>query len=211
MYFLQLTGCADAYSCLQDGMRNVERASHTSWALLPANLQMQKWLVKKGACCIRQEASITWCDLFWPKFGKKMPKFITSHDVLELLKQVLSASRDAIISGQICGSKLQRVFTLGDGCWLPMYWPKKSRKLRRPPKSHGKSWDLDLLLGRVCDRERAVLRQTSSQNFLVREGQIWDRPSGEGHLRVLSQEFEAQEPTFLSPAVSAWNRYNVAN
>ena len=24
-----------------------------------------------------------------------------------------------IISGQICGSKLQKVFTLGDGCWLP--------------------------------------------------------------------------------------------
>ena len=48
-----------------------------------------------------------------------MPKNITSHDVLEPLKQVLSASRDVIISGQICGSKLQRVFTLGDGCWLP--------------------------------------------------------------------------------------------
>ena len=48
-----------------------------------------------------------------------MPKFITSHDVLEPLKQVLLASRDVIISGQICGSKLQRVFTLGDGCYLP--------------------------------------------------------------------------------------------
>ena len=44
-------------------------------------------------------------------------KIITSRHVLEPL-QVLSASRDAIISGQICGSKLQRVFTLGDGCWL---------------------------------------------------------------------------------------------
>ena len=49
-----------------------------------------------------------------------MPKVITSHDVLEPLKQVLSASRDVIISGQIWGSKLQRVFTLGDGCWLPI-------------------------------------------------------------------------------------------
>ena len=48
-----------------------------------------------------------------------MPNFITSHDVLEPLEQALLASRDVIISGQICGSKLQSVFTLGDGCWLP--------------------------------------------------------------------------------------------
>ena len=48
----------------------------------------------------RRQASITWCDLFWPKFGQKMPKIITSHDVLEPLKQVLSTSRDVIISGQ---------------------------------------------------------------------------------------------------------------
>ena len=67
----------------------------------------------------RQEAYITWCDLFRPKFGPKTPRIITSHDVLEPLKQVLSASRDVIISGQICGSKLQTFFTLGDGCWLP--------------------------------------------------------------------------------------------
>ena len=51
---------------------------------------------------------------------KKKPTIITSHDVLEPLKQVLSASRDVIISGQIWGSKLQRVFTLGEGCWLPI-------------------------------------------------------------------------------------------
>ena len=53
----------------------------------------------------------------------KMPKMITSHDVLEPLKQVLSASRDVIVPGQTCGSKLQRVFTLGDGCWLPIFAP----------------------------------------------------------------------------------------
>ena len=47
-----------------------------------------------------------------------MPNTIISHDVLEPLKQVLSASRDVIVLGQICGSKLQRVFTSGDGCWL---------------------------------------------------------------------------------------------
>ena len=50
-----------------------------------------------------------------------MPKIITSHEVLEPLKQALLASRDVIISDQIRGSKLQRVFTLGDGCWLPIF------------------------------------------------------------------------------------------
>ena len=50
-----------------------------------------------------------------------MPQLITSHAVLEPSKPVLSASRDVIISGQICGSQLRRVFTLGDGCWLPIF------------------------------------------------------------------------------------------
>ena len=48
-----------------------------------------------------------------------MGRFISLHDVLEPLKQALLASRDVIISSQSCGSKLQKVFTLGDGCWLP--------------------------------------------------------------------------------------------
>ena len=48
-------------------------------------------------------------------FGQKMPKIISLHDVLEPLKQALLASRDVIISSQICGSKLQKVFTLDDG------------------------------------------------------------------------------------------------
>ena len=48
-----------------------------------------------------------------------MSKIISLHDVLEPLKQALLASRDVIISSQICGSKLQKVFTLGDRCWLP--------------------------------------------------------------------------------------------
>ena len=74
-----------------------------------------------SAAVTRQVASITWCDLFRPKFGQKMRKMITSHDVLEPLKQVLSASRDVIISGQICGSNRGKFFTLGDGCWLPCY------------------------------------------------------------------------------------------
>ena len=42
------------------------------------------------------------------------------HDVWEPLKQALLASRDVIIASQICVSKLQRFFTLGDGCWLPI-------------------------------------------------------------------------------------------
>ena len=91
-----------------------------------------------GVCSAlnRQEASITWCDLFRPKFCQKMPKTITSHDVHEPLQQVLSASRDVIISGQICGSKLQRVFILGDGCWLPIEkqlreWPGRWHRIKQ--------------------------------------------------------------------------------
>ena len=57
---------------------------------------------------------------FPAKFGRKNLQIMTSHDVLEPLKQLLLASRDVIISGQIGGSKLQRVFTFGDGCWLPI-------------------------------------------------------------------------------------------
>ena len=60
----------------------------------------------------RQEASITWCDLFRPRFGQKVPKIISLHDVLEPLKQALLASRDVILSSQICGSNLQKVFTI---------------------------------------------------------------------------------------------------
>ena len=59
-------------------------------------------------------------DVIFPaKSWQTKTKLITSHDVLEPLKQAL-ASRAMIISGQICGSKLQRVFTLGDRCWLPI-------------------------------------------------------------------------------------------
>ena len=40
---------------------------------------------------------------------------------------MLVASRDVIVSSQICVSKLQRFFTLGDGCWLPKQLPKCPR------------------------------------------------------------------------------------
>ena len=56
----------------------------------------------------------------WPNIAKTYHITWRPCWLLEPLKQVLSASRDVIISGQIYGSKLERVFTLGDGCWLPM-------------------------------------------------------------------------------------------
>ena len=78
----------------------------------------------------QQETSITQCDFFRPKICQTKQNFIGSHDVLEPLKQTFLASCDVIISGQICGSKLQRVFTLGDGCWLPSLatgaWPNQN-------------------------------------------------------------------------------------
>ena len=52
---------------------------------------------------------VLWC--FVAKICHKMPKILSLHDVLELLKQALLASRDVITSSQICVSKLQRVFT----------------------------------------------------------------------------------------------------
>ena len=63
-----------------------------------------------------QEASITCCDLFWPCFGQEMPEIISLYDVLGPLRRALLASRDVIFPGQICGSKLRNVFTLGEGC-----------------------------------------------------------------------------------------------
>ena len=67
---------------------------------------------------------------FLAKIWQKKPKIISLHDVLEPLKQALLASRDVIISSQICGSNLQKVFTLGDGCWLP--FSQAPRKLLLP-------------------------------------------------------------------------------
>ena len=83
----------------------------------------------------QQEASITWCDLFRPKFAQKCPTFITSHDVLEPFKQVRH-----IISGQICGSKLQRVFTSGDGCWLPMNLIESDWNIDWNWRKHWSTW-----------------------------------------------------------------------
>ena len=56
---------------------------------------------------------------------------------------------------------------------------------------NSKNWDLDLsdegfwdsLLGRVCNRERAVLRQTSSQDFFSEKGRSETDPLG----RVISE------------------------
>ena len=66
--------------------------------------------------------------------GQKMRKIISLYDVLEPLKQALLASRDVIISSQICASNLQKVFTLGDGCWLPrkcLFLQKKALSCRK--------------------------------------------------------------------------------
>ena len=63
----------------------------------------------------QQEVSIKRCDLFRPDLAQESQDL--SHHTPSL------NSRDVIISGQICGSrsKLQRVFTVGDGCWPPIF------------------------------------------------------------------------------------------
>ena len=71
-----------------------------------------------------------------------MPKIISLHDVLEPLKQALLASRDVIISSQICGSNLQNVFTLGDGCWLPSSEKVLGRVLGKGSEKGGLLWVL---------------------------------------------------------------------
>ena len=66
---------------------------------------------KRSEAFHQQHTSITWCDLFWPNLSKK--KETTSvHDVWERLQQALWASRDVMLSSQICVLKSQRFFTL---------------------------------------------------------------------------------------------------
>ena len=61
---------------------------------------------------------------FSAKNARKTPEILTNMtDVLEPLKQALLASRDVKIPSHIFGLKLKRVFTLGDGCWLPLVGP----------------------------------------------------------------------------------------
>ena len=88
-----------------------------------------------GGISNQQAASITWYDLCRPNFGQKTPEnYFCTSDVWEPLKQVLWASRDVIISSQICGSNVQRFCTLGDGCWLPIkHWNRqKTRDFKAP-------------------------------------------------------------------------------
>ena len=66
----------------------------------------------------------SWCNPFRPKSGPEMPEIITSHAVREPLKHALSASCDVNVSGQICGSKLQRGDSQKNGSktlwdWVP--------------------------------------------------------------------------------------------
>ena len=67
----------------------------------------------------QQHASITWCDLFRPNFGQKNARNYFCTWRPGAFKTSILASRDVIISSQICVSKFQSFFTLGDGCWLP--------------------------------------------------------------------------------------------
>ena len=91
---------------------------------------------------VQQDASITWCDLFRPNFGKKMPEFISVPDVWEPWKQALLASRDVIISSQFAARIRRGFFTLGDGCWLPK--SSISENFYMPfllPNDHGIIWN----------------------------------------------------------------------
>ena len=81
-----------------------------------------------------------------------------------------------IISGQIFGSKLQRVFTLGDGCWLPIspnimnltreslkehFFPQRFRGCKLPqkiPKNNSRGAIIVIILcPRVVGHERDKL------------------------------------------------------
>ena len=68
------------------------------------------------------------------------------------------ASRDVIISSQICVSKLQRFSTSGDGCWLPtnppeFAQPRLSRVKRRSSPARGvQIWVCLFLYGRSLPR-----------------------------------------------------------
>ena len=68
----------------------------------------------------QQETSITWCDLSRPRNTQRKARCDRITWRLEPLREALLASGDVIISSQIWGSELQRVFTLDDGCRLPI-------------------------------------------------------------------------------------------
>ena len=69
------------------------------------------------------------------KKHQKLFLYMTSGRLWEPLKQALLASRDVIISSQICVLKLQRFFTLGDGCGLPRHGLLLRDIGRRQPKA----------------------------------------------------------------------------
>ena len=71
---------------------------------------MKNWttVISPSPKCL-QEASIMCCDLFRPKNAKKRQK-LSPQMTPSTLKNALLASCDGIVSSQICGSKLQRLF-----------------------------------------------------------------------------------------------------
>ena len=99
-----------------------EQADSRSWGLLSAcNVDTGRHFLSPSGSPVwcQQHASITWCDLFRPKFARTY--FCTWR---------LGASKTSTfgitwcdtISSQICVSKFQRFFALGDGCWLTVWW-----------------------------------------------------------------------------------------
>ena len=84
--------------------------------------------------------------------------------------------------------------------------------------THCKSWDLDLsdegfwdsLLGRVCNRERTVLRQTSFQDFFSKKGRSETDPLGrvisESCLRSLEPRSRSQKNVVKH--LSFWDLYH---
>ena len=75
---------------------------------------------------------VTQCDLSRQQSAQKQPEIVTSHDILEHLREALVASRDVIISSQICSSNHRGFFTLSDGCWLPIFLEFFDPKAERP-------------------------------------------------------------------------------
>ena len=193
----------------------IRLATHLVWQRNSvANYLVDSRLRRQPHHQYRQEASITWCDLFRPIFGQKMPKIITSHDVLEPFKQVLSASRDVIISGQICGSKLQKVFTLGDGCWLPTIGRLAKTHACTIPACQPRinfGQPLDALESRHLDiwlRHPWTMTASGFRNNLVREPLGWSSVSLKPPKTVMRATLvlSLAQPPLAGHSVKCWSK-----
>ena len=71
---------------------------------------------------LRQNSAARIHHVMWSFPAKFRPKNARNYFCtwrLWAFKTSILASRDVMISSQICVSKFQSFFTLGDGCWLP--------------------------------------------------------------------------------------------